>query len=137
MMGNHVRCSADGGSGVVTVLGYLIARTCNHETAGGRDVEGVLAVAACSYYVDVAVAVENGRYTRLKNAVAEAKQLVDGHTAHLQTCEQCRDLLVGIFTLGDTNQYGLHLLAGELFVVKEAEEVAFHCLFHIGMGLMG
>ena len=66
------------------MLGDLVACTGNHKTTGGRDVEGVLAVATSTYHVYVAVGIEDGGNTRLQNAIAEAQQFVNCYTTHLQ-----------------------------------------------------
>ena len=128
---DDVRCAADAGGCVVAVLGDFIACAGDDEAGGGRYVERVLAVAAGAHHVDVAVAVEDGGHAGLQYAVAESQQLVNRHAAHLQAGQQGGNLLVGVFALRDTNEDGLHLLAGELFVIQQAEEIAFHSLFHI------
>ena len=84
VMGNDVRGTADAGGSIVAVLGHLIAGTGDDEAAGGRDIKGVLAVAASADHVDVAVGIEDGGHARLQDAVAEAQQLVNGDAAHLQ-----------------------------------------------------
>ena len=65
VMGYDVRCTRHRGGGIIAVLGDFVTCTGNDKTAGGRDVEGVLAVATCTYHVDVAVGVEDGRDTSL------------------------------------------------------------------------
>ena len=62
---------------------------------------------------------KNGWYASLEDAVAETKEFIDGDTTHLQASQQGGDLFVGVFTMCDTYQDGLHLLAGELFVIQE------------------
>ena len=130
MVLDDVRGTTYTGRGVVAVLGHLITRTCNHKTGGGRDVEGVLSVSSGSYYIDVPVCFQNGRYTGLQDTVAEAQELIDGDTSHLQTGEQGGNLFIGILTVRDTNQNRFHLFTSQFLVVQQPEEVAFHCLFH-------
>ena len=65
VVGNDIRGAAGTGCRIVTMLGHLVTSTCNHETAGGGDIEGVLPVATRSHYIDIAVAVERYGNTRL------------------------------------------------------------------------
>ena len=130
VMSNHIGGATHGSCRIVAVFCYLIACAGNDETGGGRDVEGVFAVATRTYYIDIAVAVEDGWYACFQNAIAETQEFFYGYTSHLQTRQQRCNLFVGIFTLSDTNQNGFHLLTGEFFVVQQPKEVAFHCLFH-------
>ena len=113
------------------MLGYLITGTCNHKTSRGRDVEGVLSVSTCSYHVDIAICLQDGRDTSLQDTIAKAQELIDGDTSHLQTGEQGGNLFIGILTVGDTNQNRFHLFTSQFLVVQQPEQVAFHCLFHI------
>ena len=55
MMSNDVRCSTDGGGGIVAVFGHLVSGTGNDKAGGSGDIESILAVATCAYDVNVAV----------------------------------------------------------------------------------
>ena len=118
MLGNHVGCSAGRRGGIVAVLGHLIAGTGNDEAAGGRAVEGVLAVAASTYDVDITVAMQGNGNASLQDTVAKAKQFVDGDAAHLQGREQSSNLFVGVLAVGYANQDVLHLFTSQLLVVQ-------------------
>ena len=128
---DDIRGTRNGGGSIVAVFGDFVTCTGNDKTTGGRDVKGVFAVTASTYHVDIAVGIEDGRNTRLQNAITETQQLVDRYTTHLQGGQQGGDLFVGVLALRDTNQYCFHLFTGQLLVVQHPVQDIFHCLCHI------
>ena len=83
---------------------HLVAGSGNNETSGGRDIKRVLAVAASTDYINISVCLQDGWYTSFEDTIAESKEFIYCNTTHLQTCEQCGNLFVGVFTLCDANQ---------------------------------
>ena len=114
---NDIRSSTDAGGSIVSMFGNLIAGTGNHKTCGCRNIECVLAVTTRSYHVDITVCLKNSRNTRFKDAVTETKKFVNGYSPHLQTGKQSRYLLVGVFTVCNTNQDCFHFLTSQFLVV--------------------
>ena len=117
---DDIRCTAHRCGCVVAMLSHLIAGTGDDEAGCGRNIEGILAVAARTHYIDVAVAVEDGRNASGKDAITEAQQLIYGDASHLQTCEQGRDLLLWELTLGDADDNLLGFLARKFLVVQHS-----------------
>ena len=130
-MGNDVRCTADAGGGIVTMLGDLIASTCNPKATCSRNIKRVLAVATRTYHVNITVGIKDSRNARFQNTIAETQQFVNGYATHLQGRQQGRNLFVGVFTLSDTNQNILHFFTRQLLVVQHPVQDVFHCLCHI------
>ena len=128
---DDIRGTTDARRGIVAVLGDLIARAGNHKTTGRRDIKRVLAVATRAYHVNVAVGIQDGGYPRLQDTVAEAQQLVDRDTTHLQGGQQGGNLFRGVFALRDTHQDILHFLTSQFLVVQHPVQDVFHCLCHI------
>ena len=93
------------------MLCHLVSCPCDDEACGSGDIEGVLSVAAGAHHVNIPVGIEDGRHACLKNTVPESEQFVYGDAPHLQTGEQRRDLLVGIFTVCDSDKNSFHLLS--------------------------
>ena len=88
------------------------------EASGGGYVKRILLVTASAYDVNVARCVEYGGDTCCEYAVAEAKELVNGYSAHLQPRQQSGNLLCGIFPFCDTDENVKHLVSCKLFVIK-------------------
>ena len=124
--GYHVGGSAHTGGGIIAMLGDLVAGAGDDEACRGRDVERILAVAASAHHVDIAFAVQRGLHAGLQYAVAEAQQLVDGHSAHLYGGKEGRNLLGGIGVAGDACQDVLGLFAAEPFLAEHTRQIIFH-----------
>ena len=114
--------------GEVAMLRHLVAGTGDDEARGGGNVERVLAVAARSHHVDVAVAVEHGRHTRGKYSVTETQQFVYRHASHLQASEQGCNLLLGELALSDSHDDVFRFLTRKFLVVQHSVQDVFH--FH-------
>ena len=114
----HIGRSACRRGGIIAVLCHLVARTGYDKACRGGDVERVLTVASRTYYVNVAVAVEDGRHTGSKNAVAETEQLVHCYAAHLYAGKQSRELLVGIHAARYAHKDVASLLPCEAFMIE-------------------
>ena len=117
---DDIRCTTHRCGCVVAMLSHLIAGTGDDEAGCGRNIEGVLAVAARTHYIDVAVAIEDGRNAGSKDAITEAQQLIYGDASHLQTGEQGCDLLLWELTLGDADDNLLGFLARKFLVVQHS-----------------
>ena len=127
----HVRRAACACCGVVAVFSHLVSGTCNHEARGGRDVESVFAVAAGAHHVDVSVAVQRHRHSRLQYSVAESQQFVHSDASHLQSSEQSRYLFVREFAFCYSHEYVSCFLPCQFLVIQHSVEYIFHCLHDV------
>ena len=114
--------------GIVTVLGYLVARTCNDETRCGGYIKSVLAVTACSHHIYIPVAVKERRNTRSQYTVTESQQFIHRHTPHLQGGKQGCDLLVRKLALSDAYNDIFGFLTLKFLVIQYSVQDVFH--FH-------
>jgi hypothetical protein len=118
--------AAHGGSGIVPMLSHLITGTGYHETGAGRDIEGILPIAAGSYNIDGFVSGEiNGNGTLYQSA-PESQEFVDGDGTQRIGGQEGGHLCLSIAMLTDAAQYVMGLIHGECFVLKEFFKNSFH-----------
>ena len=130
---DDVGCATDARRCIVAVLSHLISCACDDEAGSGRDIERVLAVATCSYHVDVTVAVEGHGDTRRKDTIAEPQELIDSNATHLDSRQQRSNLCIVELTLCDSNEQLFGFLTGKFLVIEELIENFLDV--HISMSL--
>ena len=108
------------------MLCHLISSTCHHEASTGRDIEGVLLIAASTHDVDITVCIEKGRNTRLKYSVTEAEKLVNRNATHLQASQKRCDLCIVNLLTCDCQKYLSHFLARKQLMLKHSRQNFLH-----------
>ena len=82
------------------MLGHFIPRAGHHERGQGRNVKGVLAIAAGAAQVDDLVGAQTRIDTQFQHGVPEAFQFMDGDIAHQENGQESGHLAVVKTALG-------------------------------------
>ena len=101
----HIARTADARRCIVAVFCHFVARSGNDKACACRYVERVFAVSAGADDVDRLERRQVDATASFEQSFAEPEKFVDGHTAHLQRCQKCSNLHVGIALLYYVQHY--------------------------------
>ena len=119
MLLQHVAGAAYAAAAAVSVLGNLVAGSCNNECRAGANVERVLAVTARTNYVKRVFLIQVYVLTGLQQALAQAKKLIYSHSACLYCHKQSGYLLVVVLAVNNVQHDAVCLLLSQCGTVNK------------------